>query len=194
MTVVDNAVTGTKLIVHPIMTVRQSFTYDAKSRLVQAAGPYGDVAREDYGYDDNDNRLTLAQRDTATAPNPTRLVTSTIASGSNRLASQSIAGPTGTTSRSFTYNGRGDVTAEARDGTGVTASYDAYGRLATYTRTGTPAFAMLYSGTDERVQVSVDGTPRRFVHDESGRVIGEYGATGTVFAEHVWLMPDTDEG
>jgi hypothetical protein len=44
------------------------------------------------------------------------------------------------------------------------------------------------------VQVSVDGTPRRFVHDESGRVTGEYGATGTVFAEHVWLMPDTDEG
>jgi hypothetical protein len=53
---------------------------------------------------------------------------------------------------------------------------------------------MLYSGSDERVQVSVDGTPRRFVHDESGRVIGEYGATGTVFAEHVWLMPDTEEG
>jgi RHS repeat-associated protein len=172
----------------------QSFTYDAKSRLVQATGPYGDVAREDYGYDDNDNRLTLAQRDTATTPNPTRLVTSTIAAGSNRLASQSIAGPTGTTSRSFTYNGRGDVTAETRDGTGVTASYDAYGRLATYTRTGTPSFAMLYSGTDERVQVSVDGTPRRFVHDESGRVIGEYGATGTTFAEHIWLMPDTDEG
>jgi RHS repeat-associated protein len=53
---------------------------------------------------------------------------------------------------------------------------------------------MLYSGTDERVQVSVDGTPRRFVHDESGRVIGEYGATGTTFAEHIWLMPNTDEG
>lgn len=96
--------------------------------------------------------------------------------------------------QSFTYNGRGDVTAEARDGVGVAASYDAYGRLATYTRTGTPAFAMLYNGTDERVQVNVDGTPCRFVQDESGRVIGEYGATGTVFAEHVWLMPDTVEG
>ncbi len=76
----------------------------------------------------------------------------------------------------------------------MTVSYDAYGRLATYTRTGTPSFAMLYSGTDERVQVSVDGTPRRFVHDESGRVIGEYGATGTTYAEHIWLMPDTEEG
>jgi YD repeat-containing protein len=119
---------------------------------------------------------------------------STITSGSNRVASQSIAGPTGTTSRSFTYNGRGDVTAETRDGAATSASYDAYGRLATYTRTGTPSFAMLYSGTDERVQVSVDGTPRRLVHDESGRVIGEYGATGTVFAEDIWLIPDTDEG
>ena len=86
------------------------------------------------------------------------------------------------------------MTAEARDGTGITASYDAYGRLATYTRTGTPSFAMLYSGTDERVQVSVDGTPRRFLADESGRVIGEYGAAGTVNAEHIWLMPDSDEG
>jgi YD repeat-containing protein len=105
-----------------------------------------------------------------------------------------MTGPTGTTSRSFTYNGRGDVTAETRDGAATGASYDAYGRLATYTRTGVPSFAMLYSGTDERVQVSVDGTPRRFVHDESGRVIGEYGATGTVYAEHIWLMPDTDEG
>jgi RHS repeat-associated protein len=88
----------------------------------------------------------------------------------------------------------GDLTAETRDGVAVTAAYDAYGRLTSYTRTGTPVFAMVYSGSDERVQVSVDGTPRRFVHDESGRVIGEYGATGTVFAEHVWLMPDTDEG
>jgi YD repeat-containing protein len=119
---------------------------------------------------------------------------SEFAPGSNRLASQSIADPTGTTSRSFTTNGRGDVTAETRDGSATSVSYDAYGRLATYTRTGTPSFAMLYSGTDERVQVSVDGTPRRFVQDESGRVIGEYGATGTVFAEHIWLMPDSDEG
>lgn len=122
------------------------------------------------------------------------LVTSTIAPGRNRLASQSIAGPSGTTSRSFTTSGRGDVTVETRDGAGVAANYVAYGRLATYARTGTPSFTMLYSGTDEQVQVSVDGTPRRFVHDESGLVIGEYGATGTTFAEHVWLMPDSDEG
>jgi uncharacterized protein RhaS with RHS repeats len=100
----------------------------------------------------------------------------------------------GTTRRSFACHGRGDVTAEARDGSATSVSYVAYGRLTSYTRTGTPNFAMLYSGSDERVQVSVDGTPRRFAQDESGRVIGEYGATGTVFAEHVWLMPDTEEG
>lgn len=58
---------------------------------------------------------------------------------------------------------------------------------------------MLYSGTDERVQVSVDGTPGRFVHDapdqvrgDGGSVIGEYDPTGTVLAEHACLMPDTD--
>jgi RHS repeat-associated protein len=52
-----------------------------------------------------------------------------------------------------------------------------------------------YIGDDERVEVQI-GTDmsRRFVHDESGRLIGEYGATGVVNAEHVWLMPDSDEG
>jgi hypothetical protein len=50
------------------------------------------------------------------------------------------------------------------------------------------------SGSDERVEVTTDTIPRRYVHDESGRLIGEYGATGTVHAEHVWLMPDTEEG
>ena len=54
---------------------------------------------------------------------------------------------------------------------------------------------MLYSGTDERVQVAVGTTPRRFVYDESGRLIGEYGTGASdVKAEHVWLMPDADEG
>jgi hypothetical protein len=53
---------------------------------------------------------------------------------------------------------------------------------------------VLYSGTNERVQVTLGTTPRRFVYDESGRLVGEYGATGTVFAEHVWLTPDSDEG
>jgi RHS repeat-associated protein len=100
----------------------------------------------------------------------------------------------GAGARTPTANISCDISDELRNTISVTTSYDAYGRLATYTRTGTPSFAMLYSGTDERVQVSVDGTPRRFVHDESGRVIGEYGATGTVYAEHVWLMPDTEEG
>ena len=76
----------------------------------------------------------------------------------------------------------------------MTTSYDAYGRLTSYSRSGTPNAAMLYSGTDERVQVTSGTTPRRFVYDESGRLVGEYGATGVVFAEHVWLMPDTDEG
>jgi hypothetical protein len=83
---------------------------------------------------------------------------------------------------------------ELRDTVPVTVGYDAYGRLASYVRSGTPNAAMLYSGSDERVQVTLGTTPRRFIYDDSGRLIGEYGATGVVNAEHLWLMPDSDEG
>jgi RHS repeat-associated protein len=94
----------------------------------------------------------------------------------------------------LTFYGRGDIASELRGSVAVTTSYDAYGRLTSYARAGTPPQSMLYSGSDERVEVTTDTTPRRYVYDESGRLIGEYGATGTVHAEHVWLMPDTAEG
>jgi RHS repeat-associated protein len=171
-----------------------NFTYDAKSRLSRATGGFATVAREDYQYDDNDNRTVLEQRTSTTATTPSLTAASTITPGTNRLASITTTTSTGSVTRALSYNGRGDIAGELRDALPVTTSYDAYVRLTGYTRSGTPNAATLYSGTDERVQVTLGTTPRRFVHDESGRVIGEYGATGTVFAEHVWLMPDSDEG
>jgi hypothetical protein len=84
--------------------------------------PTDRIIRIVHGYDDN--RLSLAQRDNATALSPTRLLTSNIAAGSNRLASQSITGRSGTTSRGCTCNGRGDVTDDTRDGSATSAGYE----------------------------------------------------------------------
>ncbi len=175
-------------------TATISYIYDPKSRLTRATGDFGPVQQEDYGYDDNDNRLSLEQRDVALSTTPTTVVTSAITAGTNRLASTIAMQGGSSLVRTLTYNGRGDIASELRDSVAVTTSYDAYGRLTSYARAGTSPQSMLYSGSDERVEVTTDATPRRYVYDESGRLIGQYGATGTIHAEHIWLMPDTDEG
>ena len=55
--------------------------------------------------------------------------------GTNRLAT--LADASGT--RSISYDNRGNTTGETRPGrASVGASYDGYGRLLTYTRTGDP--------------------------------------------------------
>jgi uncharacterized protein RhaS with RHS repeats len=54
---------------------------------------------------------------------------------------------------------------------------------------------MRYSGTDERVEAVAGSVARRFAYDESQRTIGEYGTSASdVKAEHIWLMPDNDNG
>ena len=45
----------------------------------------------------------------------------------------------------------------------VTTGYDPYGRLTSYGLFGIPTFAMTYSGTDKRVEVSAGSAVRRFV-------------------------------
>lgn len=47
----------------------------------------------------------------------------------------------------------------------MTIAYDAYGRLASYTPSGTPNTAMLYSGSDERVPVVITNTAAASIND-----------------------------
>jgi YD repeat-containing protein len=123
---------------------------------------------------------------------PTTTLTSTLTTGTNRLAS--VSG--GTTTRQLSYDGRGNIGGDVRGTVTNTALYDAYGRLGSYASTGVSTWVMKYNGDDERVEVKIGtGTPRRFVYDEDGRLIGEYGNTvATINAEHVWLMPAANEG
>lgn len=72
----------------------------------------------------------------------------------------------------------------------VAATYDGYGRLLTYTRTGDPAQTNVYNGLDDRVKATSASTAHVFTFDPDGRVLGEYGASATaVIAETIWLDP-----
>ena len=57
---------------------------------------------------------------------------------------------------------RGNTSSESRPGNiSVSASYDGYGRLLSYTRTGSAAQANVYNGLDDRVRVTSGSTTRR---------------------------------
>jgi RHS repeat-associated protein len=91
---------------------------------------------------------------------------------------------------------RGNTLSETRPSAiTVATSYDGYGRLLSYTRTGDAAQANVYNGLDERVAVTSGTMVRRFVYAPDGRVIGEYGtAASNVIAERIWMTPETNGG
>jgi RHS repeat-associated protein len=112
----------------------------------------------------------------------------------NNMGRLMRATPSGT--RSITYDARGNTASEARpNSVGVTASYDGYGRLTAYNRTGESNLTHVYNGMDQRVAMTRGTSTRRFVYDRAGRILGEYGASATdVKAEFIWLHPENDNG
>ena len=169
----------------------RTFTYDSVDRLTRVDLPSGTTRREDYVFDTNDNRIRVERRTMPTDVNPAATDTYTRTPGTNRLGS--VVTSAGT--RGFTYDNRGNTSAEARPASvSVTAGYDGYARLTSYTRTGTSSPAMAYNGLDQRVSLTTGTSVHRFVQNGSGRVLGEYGTNGTrPFSEYIWLMPDGEE-
>ena len=91
--------------------------------------------------------------------------------------SHKLSSLSGATTRSFTYDNAGNVTASA----GVTYLYDGRGRMK---QAGTVAY--LVNGLGQRVKKAA-GTDTFFAYDEAGRLLGEYDATGAPIQETVWL-------
>ncbi|MCY7338689.1 MAG: RHS repeat protein, partial [Sphingomonas bacterium] len=141
----------------------------------------------------NGNRTGVQQRTNATDANPVASDTYNRTTGTNRLAS--IVSASGT--RTIGYDARGNTSSASRPGNiSVSTSYDGYGRLLTYNRTGSEAQTNAYNGLDDRVTVSAKfGTTkantRTYVYDPDGRLLGEYGASAAApLAETIWMQPE----
>ena len=162
-----------------------SFGYDPLERLTRIDGNLaGGMKREDHVHDPNGNRIRVERRALATDVTPANTDNYTTAPGTNRLAS--IATAAGT--REITYDARGNTESETRPASvAVSAGYDGYARLVSYAQGGT-ALAHSYNGLDDRVATVNGSDTRRFVYDDDGRVLGEYGTSATdVKAEYIWL-------
>jgi RHS repeat-associated protein len=124
-----------------------------------------------YTYDADGNRLTQIGSTAATYTN---------AGTSNRLSSVS-----GGLTRTYTYNTAGSALT-----TGATIhTYYNSGRMKTgrLTSTGTNT-TYLYNALGQRIR-KTGGTPGTvvYVYDEAGHLLGEYGSTGTLVQETIWL-------
>ncbi len=145
--------------------LNQAYTYDLLDRV---SGASGTGLNQGWSYDANHNRSSQ----TGSLPS-----TYTMAGGSNRLASI-----TGALTRTYTYDAAGNVTS---DGTSTFAYNDA-GRMVASTIAGaTTTYA--YNALGERVRKQTSGTSTYFVYDETGHLIGEYGSSGNLIQEIVWL-------
>lgn len=185
----DDNITAITDLVQPSRDL--AFQYDGTNRLSRVDMATGTTRREDYVHDLGGNRIRVERRAAVTDPAPTSQDTYTRTAGTNRIAS--VTTPAGT--RSFTHDARGNRIAEDRPGTNdVTVGYDGFARLTSYVRTGEASLAMTYNGMDQRVTLVSGGVTRRFVYDQDGRLLGEYGPNGSqFFAEYVWMLPEVGD-
>jgi RHS repeat-associated protein len=155
----------------------QTFTYDSLFRLKTAAatGTYGSIT---YNYDDVGNRTSVVD-----GAGTESYSTDT---SSNRLLSATL----GSTTRSFSYDGAGNITADATGSTTYGLAYNKANRLAGVSLNGTPDTDYLYNALGERVKKAPAATPTagsRFHYDRDGKLIAETDSTGAVIREYAWL-------
>jgi len=148
-----------------ILSGSHTASYDASDRLTGYTGADGSTFS--YRYDATGNRTQQTANGTT--------ITYTIDPASNRVTSAGSA--------PYSYDANGSRTAF---GTTRIYTYDAAGRLASYSGNGHNA-RYQYNGLGERVAKTVDGVITSFVYDEQGHLIGEYDAAGTVARETVYL-------
>jgi YD repeat-containing protein len=202
----DDNITGISDALTPANNV--SYGYDAVGRLTQVTTVSGTARRTDFQFDANGNRTAKLTRALPDDPESAAAVESYVSDArSNQL--DGITGAGG--SRSFVYDGRGNLSSETRPG-GVTVNtgYDGpstmlrtgHGRLTSYASSGNASLSHQYNGLDDRIATTtISGTAsdtRRFVYDPDGRVIGgaagvagqQYGASAAdIKAERIWMNP-----
>jgi RHS repeat-associated protein len=156
----------------------ESYAYTATNRLAQGTGIWGTLT---WGYDSVGNRASEAL---AAGPTDTYNYPGT----SNKLATVTQGA---TTTRAFTHDGAGNVTADDRAGTIYNYRYNQRNRLDRLTIGSTVTADYTYDGLERlAIRTTQNMTPAsttHYVYDLSGRLIAEATATGTTLREYVWL-------
>jgi RHS repeat-associated protein len=164
-----------------LISVRsESYTYTAANRLQQGTGIWGTL---DWTYDLVGNRtsevLTSGGASTDTYNYP---------GTSNRLATIAQGA---STVRSFTYDGAGNVTADARGATTYNYRYNQRGRLDRLTIGATVTANYTYDGLERMaIRTTQNMTPAgtaHYLYDLDGHLLVEADAAGATLREYVWL-------
>lgn len=146
-------------------SLSQTYSYDALDRLTTATGTN---LNQSWTYDANGNRLTQGGGSSSSYTNSTT---------SNRVSSIS-----GALTRSYSYDATGNTLS---DGT-ATYIFDNSGRMISATNGGlTTSYTINALG--QRVRKNNTAGTTHFVYDEVGHLIGEYGASGNLVQEIIWL-------
>ncbi|NJD87713.1 MAG: RHS repeat protein [Betaproteobacteria bacterium] len=150
-------------------TDSQAFGYDTTGRLTSFAGytSQAPLETQSFTYDANGNRLTATLNATTRAYS--------YVAGSNRLASVSGL-------YANTWDAAGNLLADGQR----SFTYDARGRLASATM-GALTTTYRHNARGQRVMKTNAQETVRYLHDEAGHLLGEYGPSGTPLREYVWL-------
>lgn len=174
-------------------TNKQTLTFDPAGNIT-ALSETGTAGNKTYGYD-SFNRLTRFFNNTTTT-------SYTYDINGNRTSS-TVLGKTTTYTYSPTterLTNLGGTTTYSYDASGNTIgdgantwTYDARGRMSTLLA-GTTTASYGINGLGQRITKAGSDVPyggkNEFVYDEQGNLLGEYGSTGTMIEETVYL-PDT---
>ena len=154
----------------------KSFGYDALDRLTSYAGG---ALTQSYSYDDDGNRTSASLKNDAT----TNVFTYAYPSISNRLQILS-----GAWSETLAYDADGNVVTHNTPSADYSFTFDAKNRLS-QASLGAIAETYAINGLGQRVEKADPSTSSKtlFAYDEAGNLIGEYGSTGGVIEETVWL-------
>ena len=161
----------------------RSFDQDGRLTGISIGGVTSETVALTY---DSAGRIT-GINDALAAPKISHSGTTNFQYGST---SNRQTGSTGGMTKTYTYDATGNITGDGS----VTFTYDARGRLTQATKGSVAQYAI--NGLGQRVaKTTTTAVPDEapivdsvlFVYDEAGHLLGEYGGTGAVIQETVWL-------
>lgn len=152
------------------LTVR-SYDLDQQLTLIDSAG------LSSYTYLDDKSIGARSDDMSSSYAMPSGTTTHTVAPSNNRLL-----GSTGPLTRTYSYDAAGNMLGNGE----ATFTYNFANRMSSASRAGVTA-TYTYNALGQRVRKTVGPTTTYFFYDEDGQLLGEYGGSGALVQETVWL-------